>query len=229
MTAAPARPVAATAPPRRSQAERSALTRSQVLRAAAELVRQGGMQAASMFEVAKAAGVTPGALQHHFGSKAELMMQLIEHILRSDDGSGVAWPAASQALRPRCSAFVDALWTTLYQPPRFLTAWAIYFGSHGDAELLARIGLRRQQLEAELHQRFVAVFPELARRPPDQPAADLAELVFASLRGLAVARLFDTGSTSGAEPRPKALRELARLIEVCCTASRPAVGNTGPP
>ena len=68
-------------PRRRSHAERSASTRAQLLGAAADLVHGGGMQAASMFEVAKAAGVTPGALQHHFGSKAELMMQVIEHIL----------------------------------------------------------------------------------------------------------------------------------------------------
>ena len=75
---------------RRSHAERSASTRAQLLGAAADLVRDGGVQAASMFEVAKAAGVTPGALQHHFGSKAELMMQVIEHILRSDDANGGA-------------------------------------------------------------------------------------------------------------------------------------------
>ena len=72
-----------------------------MLGAAAELVRQGGIQAASMFEVAKAAGVTPGALQHHFGSKAELMMQVIEHVLSADDGSGVAWPAPGLPLARR--------------------------------------------------------------------------------------------------------------------------------
>ena len=200
---------------RRSHAERSASTRAQLLGAAADLVRGGGVQAASMFEVAKAAGVTPGALQHHFGSKAELMMQVIEHILRSEDASGVAWPAPSMSLPGRCRAFVDALWATVYAPQRFLTAWAIYFGSHGDAELMARIALRRQQVSADLRRRFLVVFPELATRPA--AAADLADLVFASLRGLALTRLFD----SAADPGPGVRRELAALIEARCRAAAP--------
>jgi AcrR family transcriptional regulator len=209
-----------TTPPlrRRSHAERSAGTRAQLLSAAAELVRGGGVQAASMFEVAKAAGVTPGALQHHFGSKAELMMQVIEHILRSDDGSGVAWPVATLPLPRRCRAFVDGLWSGVYAPRRFLTAWAIYFGSHGDRELMARIGARRRQVSADLRLRFLAVFPELAARPA--AAADLADLVLASLRGLALTRLFD----DSADPGPGVRRELARLIEDRCRATAPTAG-----
>lgn len=218
----PQRPAPRRPPPpprRRSHAERSASTRAQLLGAAADLVHGGGMQAASMFEVAKAAGVTPGALQHHFGSKAELMMQVIEHILRSEGGPGgpgVNWPAAALPLARRCTAFVDALWATLYAPRRFLTAWAIYFGSQGDPDLMARIGERRQQLQAELRQRFAAVFPELAARPA--AVADLADLVFASLRGLALVRLFDDHT----DPSPGVRRELARLIEARCRDAAPA-------
>ena len=152
---------------RRSHAERSASTRAQLLGAAADLVRDGGVQAASMFEVAKAAGVTPGALQHHFGSKAELMMQVIEHILRSDDASGVAWPAPSMPLARRCVAFVDALWATAYAPRRFITAWAIYFGSQGDPDLMQRIGVRRE-LAASIEARCRLAPP--ARRVTAAPA-----------------------------------------------------------
>ena len=213
--AQPARPLSLPLR-RRSHAERSASTRAQLLGAAADLVRDGGVQAASMFEVAKAAGVTPGALQHHFGSKAELMMQVIEHILRSDDASGVAWPAPSMPLARRCVAFVDALWATAYAPRRFITAWAIYFGSQGDPDLMQRIGVRRQLLQTELRQRFVAVFPELAPRPA--LAADLADLVFASLRGLAMVRLFDENADPGTGVR----RELAASIEARCRLAPPA-------
>lgn len=215
----PAQPAAGR---RRSHAERSAQTRAQLLGAAAGLVRDGGVQAASMFEVAKAAGVTPGALQHHFGSKAELMMQLIEHVLRNDDGAGVAWPEPSLALPRRCRAFVDTLWATVYEPPRFLTAWSVYFGSQGDGALMARIGQRRQQVNAELQQRLLAVFPELRQRLSAVEAAGLADLLFAALRGLALSRLFDAGGPPGPDPAAAARRELARLIETRCTAAIPA-------
>ena len=217
---------------RRSHAERSAHTRAQLLGAAAGLVRDGGVQAASMFEVAKAAGVTPGALQHHFGSKAELMMQLIEHVLRNDDGAGVAWPEPTLALPRRCRAFVDTLWATVYEPPRFLTAWSVYFGSQGDAALMTRIGQRRRQVNAELQQRLVTVFPELRQRLSAAEAAGLADLVFAALRGLALSRLFDAGAQPGPGPSPDpaaaARRELARLIESRCTAAAPPADTATP-
>lgn len=233
MSASAAAPTTAAKAVQRARvphAQRSAQTRQQVLQAAAALVRSGGPQAASMFEVAKAAGVTPGALQHHFGTKAELMMALVEHLLSADDGSGVAWPAPSMPLPRRCRAFVQALWLQVYAPPRFLAAWSVYFGSTGDAALMARIAERRRAVNSGLRGRLLAVFPELAGR---RDTAALADLVFASLRGLAMAGLFDAaaagpvanvmaGATTGtstnatADPTQAARRELARLIEARC-------------
>lgn len=196
----------AGARPRRSHAERSAHTRGQLLQAAARLVHEGGAQAASMFEVAKAAGVTPGAVQHHFGSKAELMLQLVEHLLQAEDG--VAWPDPAWPLRRRAQSLVQSLWDTVYAAPRFLAAWSVYFGSSGDAELMQRLAARRRTVNAGLRQRLLASFPELAGRR----AADLADLIFATLRGLALLHLFETDLDAGAGAR----RELARWLEWRC-------------
>ena len=200
---------------RRTHAERSAATRGQVLQATAALVHERSFQAASMFEVAKAAGVTPGALQHHFGSKAELMMQVIEHVMQSDQADGVHWPDASLPLARRAGAFVQALWASVYEPPRFLTAWSIYFGSHDDPALGERIAARRRRLSALLHQRCLAIFPELGRGAAAQAFVDL---LLSSLRGIAIVRLFDPS-----DPAAKAqLRELARLIELRCSEAPPS-------
>lgn len=210
-------PPAASRPRRRSHAERSAHTRAQLLDAAAVLVREGGAQAASMFEVAKAAGVTPGAVQHHFGSKAELMLQLVEYLLRSDGEGGVAWPDPRWPLRRRAEALVQALWTTVYEAPRFLAAWSVYFASSADADLMQRLAERRALVNAGLLRRLTHSFPELKGRR----AADLGNLVFATLRGLALLRLFDPA------PHPDtaagARRELARWLEWRCRpASQPS-------
>jgi len=209
----PPSPPPAAARPRRSHAERSAHTRGQLLQAAARLVHEGGAQAASMFEVAKAAGVTPGAVQHHFGSKAELMLQLVEHLLRAE--GGVAWPDPAWPLRRRAQALVQSLWDTVYEAPRFLAAWSVYFASSGDAALMQRLAGRRRAVNAGLRQRLLASFPELAGRR----SADLGDLVFATLRGLALLRLFDAdpGASAGAR------RELARWLEWRC---RPASSST---
>jgi len=70
----------------RCQAERSRSTREHLIATTIDVVRERSYQGATVFEVAKAAGVTPGALQHHFGSKAVLMMRVVDEMLRNSAG-----------------------------------------------------------------------------------------------------------------------------------------------
>ena len=104
---------------RRSRADRARDTRAHLIATAIEVVRTRSYSQATMFELAKAAGVTPGALQHHFGSRAELMLEVLQAILEASDESGVPWPEASLPLPQRCQALVQALWQCLYEPPVF--------------------------------------------------------------------------------------------------------------
>ncbi len=215
----PASPLHASPRARRTQVERSATTRAQLLAAAADIVRERSYQAATIFEVAKLAGVTPGALQHHFGSKAELMMSLLEHILTSVGPGAIVWPDPTLPLRERARAFVHALWAGAYEPPRFLVAWGIYFGGVDDDALRARILAIRQRLGAELTQRTLICFPELRGLPRPQAFIDL---LLASLRGLGVSRLFDPTEARSADAMPPALDELALLIEQRCLNASPS-------
>ena len=57
--------------------EEAAETRDQVLEAAEQVFRQRGVGHASLAEVADAAGVTRGAIYHHFASKAELFEAML--------------------------------------------------------------------------------------------------------------------------------------------------------
>ncbi len=197
---------------RRSHAERSAETRERLLAATVAVMGAAGARGASMFEVAKAAGVTPGAVQHHFGTKAELMAQVVERLVSEQQGAAVRWPSPALALPRRARAYVDALWTTLYAPERFLVAWGVYFDAADDAALRSRIGAQRTRVSATMHRRFREVFPEA-------PVAGLdafVDLVLSSLRGIGVARLF------GPAPRETArqLATLAALIEARCAPVR---------
>ncbi len=62
---------------RRTQ-EEAEQTRQDLLRAALTVFSQKGYTATRLEDVARAAGVTRGAIYHHFGSKAELYSALIE-------------------------------------------------------------------------------------------------------------------------------------------------------
>src|SRR3954453_22733199 len=58
---------------KRTQAERSAATREALIAAARELFTMRGYENVGTEEVVRAAGVTRGALYHHFGGKASLL------------------------------------------------------------------------------------------------------------------------------------------------------------
>ena len=58
--------------------EEAAQTRQDLLEAALTIFSQQGYAAARLEDIAEAAGVTRGAIYHHFGSKAELFQALVE-------------------------------------------------------------------------------------------------------------------------------------------------------
>lgn len=204
-----------TAPARRSHAERSRRTQQHLVDTAIEVVRERSFSGATVFEVAKAAGVTPGALQHHFGSKAALMMRVVDEVLRSSGPEGIAWPDPALPLERRATALVQALWDRVYEPPRFLAVWSVYFGAAAEPELKGYIAERRADLAKLLRARFAATLPELAGTPGFDAFADL---VLSALRGLAVTRLFETAPRAAAAQRAA----LADLIVLRCRAAAPA-------
>jgi AcrR family transcriptional regulator len=90
MTAAPSKPVRTgatkaaprSAPPkvRRTQAERSEDMRRRILDAAVDLLAQKGYAGFRTADVAEAAGVSRGAQTHHFPSKDDLVVAVVEHV-----------------------------------------------------------------------------------------------------------------------------------------------------
>ncbi|MFD5245318.1 TetR/AcrR family transcriptional regulator [Amycolatopsis sp. NPDC058340] len=66
--------------PRRSQTERSQSTQAALITAARTLFAEQGYAAVPADEIVRAAGVTRGALYHHFGDKQGLFRAVIEQI-----------------------------------------------------------------------------------------------------------------------------------------------------
>ncbi|WP_406855715.1 helix-turn-helix domain-containing protein [Alsobacter sp. KACC 23698] len=68
---------------RRTQEERSAETRSGLVEATLDCLHERGYPRTTLAQIAERAGVTRGALNHHFPSKDALVVQAIEHLLNS--------------------------------------------------------------------------------------------------------------------------------------------------
>jgi AcrR family transcriptional regulator len=98
--------------PRRTQAERSEATRGALLQAARELFTEQGFAATSRDEIAEAAGVTRGALYHHFSSKEGLFRAVVEQLEEEMTNHvaevAMATPDPAAQLRLGSLAFLDA-------------------------------------------------------------------------------------------------------------------------
>jgi AcrR family transcriptional regulator len=83
MTTAALRPPAgATRQVRRTQAERRAESERRVLRAAAELIVERGIEGTSLAEIGRRAGYSHGLVHQRFGSKDALIERLTEEAVR---------------------------------------------------------------------------------------------------------------------------------------------------
>lgn len=70
------------APERRTQAERRAVTRAGLIAAARRLFAERGYDGVTTEEVIEAAGVSRGALYHHFDGKPDLFREVFEELER---------------------------------------------------------------------------------------------------------------------------------------------------
>ena len=98
--------------PRETQVARSARTRGALLRAARDLFAEKGFAATGREEIAERAGVTRGALYHHYASKTELAAAVVEQIEGELVERVVAAALGGSGVRDQlhrgCRAYMDA-------------------------------------------------------------------------------------------------------------------------
>ena len=95
---------------RRTQEERSTETRARLIDATLDLLVERGYALATTSEIAARAGVTRGALNHHFSGKDDLIVQSVSHLLRSWIGEIRQVAELVQAGSLSLSDFVDRMW-----------------------------------------------------------------------------------------------------------------------
>ncbi len=184
---------------------RSEQTRERLLDAAVVLMDTKGHAQWSVHEVARAAGMTSGAVQHHFVSKAALMLEVVTRLLDQLEGAGDFWPPAHWPLPQRAEHFVQHAWRRLYGQPRFAVAWSAYLAAREDPQALAVILDRRHQLSTALAQRMAESFPEMCHGPA---SAARVQFVLSALRGMGMVAPF-----SPPHAIPPQLQVLAQYLQ----------------
>jgi AcrR family transcriptional regulator len=94
---------------RRTQEARSDEMKQRILAAAFEVLKERGVAGFTTPEVARRAGVSRGAQVHHFPSKLELMVAVMEHVFQLALAHGLELAkTAKQSNRPLEALIKDA-------------------------------------------------------------------------------------------------------------------------
>src|SRR3954469_8080644 len=119
---------------RRTQAERTAETTAKLLDATAECLAELGYARTSTTEICRRAGVSRGAMLHHFPSKAVLVAAACEHIFdRRVEEFRVAI-AAVPAGGDRIGAAIDITWG-MFKSDTFAAWYELIMAGRTDPDL----------------------------------------------------------------------------------------------
>ena len=101
---------------KRTQAERYAKTRRKIIDATVACIDSFGFPKTTMQRVAREAGITVGAVQHHFPSKSELLATVLEDGFRNMSFELEHVLFFQKSLAERVALFVDHCWLHFEQP-----------------------------------------------------------------------------------------------------------------
>ncbi len=121
-------------PERRSHAERTAETRARIIGAVLESVSEVGFQRTTANEITRRAGVTWGAVQHHFGEKDGLLVAVIEDSFNRFAARLESVPGEGESLAKRVSFFVDRAWEH-FASPEYRSTFEILLNHFGREDL----------------------------------------------------------------------------------------------
>jgi AcrR family transcriptional regulator len=97
-------------PRRRTHAERTAETRAAIMGAVVESISELGFKRSTASEIARRAGVTWGAVQHHFGGKDGILDAVLDDSFTRFSQRLSDVGVAGASLEERAELFVDRAW-----------------------------------------------------------------------------------------------------------------------
>lgn len=189
--------------------ERTIATRAALLDAAIECLVELGYAATTTIETARRAGVSRGAQQHHFPTKAELLATAVEHLFDLRRAEFLEALAAVDPKANRLDAALDLMWS-MFQGPAFIAWTELWVAARTDAELAATVLAVEQRFTAETSAMFKELFP--TQPGTDTSVYDIArDFVFALVEGVAFTRLV---RRPGLRPAEDYLDTLKRLLHL---------------
>lgn len=199
--------VAPERPARRSQAQRRAETRGRILTATEECLLERGYQATTITEVQERTGLARGTIQHHFPTRAELLVAAIAHLVDARIARFREEASRIDAGADRMQTVVDLVWRDLTSPI-FFAGVELWVAARTDAALRAALVPQEARLFAEMRSLYAETLGEPYASDPR--IETLVEFTVDLLTGLSMATMLS--ANDGA--REAVLRRWKRAIGV---------------
>ena len=183
-----------SAPVRRTQAERTAETRRRILDAVVDSIAELGFQRTTATEIAKRAGVTWGAVQHHFGAKGGILEAVLEDTFERFERRVSDIPPDAPLAR-RVALFVERAWEH-FASPHFRSTFEILL-HHGKADGDDVPPHWQEKIFRDFDRVFERLFSNTGL--PRRERAALHQYAVAELIGLAALEMLDTTRPRGAQ------------------------------
>lgn len=194
------RTVTASAPATR--AEQAAHSRDRILDAALECIESVSLVHASSAAIARQAGMTWGAIQHHFGTRAELLLSVIERNFWELEARVRRAAIAGGTVLDRLQAFADVAWDYC-RDVRYRVSLEILMEIRRDAESFAAYEQRIARIEPAMNEAWEHLFGQVLEQTSDRA---VLRILFSTMRGFAV--------DHHTNPRPSEFtRERALLVQ----------------
>jgi AcrR family transcriptional regulator len=188
----------------RTQEERSTETRRKLVDAAIGVSQESGYANLTITKVAQYAGLSNGAMQHHFATRDDLVLAMLDALYPILDIPFEEIASRKLSVKDRVSTFVDLLWQ-IYSRPEYLVVWDIAFGTRSDPHLRAKLQAYQRDIAARALKHLAASFADLNLTA--DASEQIFQLIISCLRGLALQTVF------GVERRRA---DLEQVKEITC-------------
>jgi AcrR family transcriptional regulator len=146
------------------------IRRQQIRRAAAKVIARNGFRGTTIAQVAKAAKVSTGMINHYYGNKLAMLVDALVHVSEGFQSRARQAVDAAQGTRAKLRAMVDVGLTSRSPEERQgHRIWIMALAEALTAPALAEVIRERRRLFQE---QFAAIFAEAAR----EGALDAAEV-----------------------------------------------------
>lgn len=169
------------AKPQQTQSDRTASTRAAILEATVALLGERGYGGTSTRLAADRAGVSLGALQHHFRTKAELSVEAMEFVTDRLAREFVAATLPAGDELSKYKEILDRLWI-VFRGPSFAAGIEIQIAARTDTELQEPVRRLHEHINGLINESARELLPGMAM---SNEFIAFFHLTLSSLRGLA--------------------------------------------